>query len=306
MIHVLSANTAHEVILSVPRLTPGAVHRAVVGHRRVGGKGVNVARACGRMGVPVRLVALADERGATELAGEPDLGGSSVEVVALAGDARTDVIVAEAGGRATVVNGVAPPVSAMAIEHLARALLREVGLDDLVVLAGSVPAGGAVDLYATLVDAVRTQGARTLVDASGPWLRAALPAGPDIVKVNLAELAEAVNMEPRDCWRGGGSLVPPLSTLVLSRGPRGARVWSGGRRCSVRVPTQVVVSAVGAGDAMTAGLACGIAAGMGLSAAVAQGAAWGAAAVRELDLTLDPDVARQIAIETRVVGCVPA
>ncbi|MFN8519176.1 MAG: PfkB family carbohydrate kinase [Chloroflexota bacterium] len=150
------------------------------------------------------------------------------------------------------------------------------------------------------------EGARTLVDASGRWLQATLPAGPDLVKVNLAELADALGVTGQACWRDGGSLVPAVRGLVLSRGPRGARVWSAGRRCNVTVPRQAVVSAVGAGDAMTAGLASGIAAGLALTAAVAQGVAWGAAAVRELDLTLDGGVAREIAHQVRVAGCVRA
>ncbi len=306
MIHVLSANTAHEVILRVPRLVPGGVHRAVDGHRRVGGKGVNVARACGRMGAVVRLVALADARGATELASEPDLVGAAIEVVPLPGDARTDVIVAEAGGRATVVNGMAEPIPPRTVDDLMATMLEGVKPDDLVVLAGSVPGGGPVDLYATLVGAARAAGARTLVDASGPWLRAVMPEGPDVVKVNLAELAGAVGGAPRDCWRRGGALVPNVPALVLSRGSSGARVWADGRRCSVRVPRQAVVCAVGAGDAMTAGIATGLAAGMPLPEATAQGAAWAAAAVRELDLTFDPAVAREVAAETRVARCVSA
>src|SRR6186713_2443005 len=123
MIHVFSPNTAHEVILGVPRLAAGDVHRATKGHRRVGGKGVNVARACGRMGVPVRLVAVADARGADELAHEPDLAASTLEVVPFAGHARTDVIVAEDGGRATVVNGIAEPVPEGLVERAAERLL---------------------------------------------------------------------------------------------------------------------------------------------------------------------------------------
>lgn len=305
MIHVLSANTAHEVILGVPRLVPGSVHRAVAGHRRIGGKGVNVARACGRMGVRVRLVALADVRGASQLADDPDLAQASIEVVPLSGDARTDVIVAEAGGRATVLNGVGEPIPGPSEARLVATVARGLEPRDLLVLAGSVPAGASVGLYATLVGMARAAGARTLVDASGPWLRATLPAGPDIVKVNVAELGDAIAMDPRACWRRGRSLVPMVPALVLSHGSAGARVWSGGRRCSVVVPRQAVVSAVGAGDAMTAGIAAGIAAGVPLPDAVAQGAAWGAAAVRELDLTLDPVVAREIAAATRVIGCVP-
>lgn len=306
MIHVFSPNTAHEVILGVPRLAAGAVHRATEGHRRVGGKGVNVARACGRMGEPVRLLAIADERGAAELAAEPDLEGAVVEVVPLPGHSRTDVIVAERGGRATVVNGVADTLPQGLAEHAADLLVGPLAPGDVLVLAGSLPRGAPIDLYATIVAAARSHGGVVLVDASGAWLRAAVPAAPDVCKVNVRELAEALGSDRATCWSRGPTLVPSVGSLVLTAASAGARVWADGRRCSIRVPRQRVVSGVGAGDAMTAGIAAGLAAGAALVDAVVKGAAWGAAAVRELDLTLDPEVARALLPEVRVTGCVPA
>ena len=139
-----------------------------------------------------------------------------------------------------------------------------------------------------------------------PGSRATLEAGPDICKVNVQELADALGRDVSVCWREGGALAPTAGALVLSRAAAGARVWADGQRCGVRVPSQAVVSGVGAGDAMTAGIAAGIADGITLTEAVARGVAWGAAAVRELDLTLDPAVARAIATEVRVMGCVRA
>jgi 1-phosphofructokinase family hexose kinase len=306
VIHVFSPNTAHEVILAVDRMVPGRVHRATTGHRRVGGKGVNVARACGRMGSPVRLVAIADARAAEELSREPDLAASTLELIPTAGSARTDVIVAEASGRASVVNGVGDPVGPGTIDRAVERLVAGLAADDLVVLAGSLPAGAAEGLYPRIIEAARSRAARSIVDASGAWLRAALAAGPDLCKVNVRELADALGTDTRSCWARGGAMALPARALVLSRAAAGARVWADARRCTIRVPEQAVVSGVGAGDAMTAGIAAGLAAGAPLNAAVAQGAAWGAAAVRELDLTLDPVVARRIATQVRVTGCVAA
>jgi 1-phosphofructokinase family hexose kinase len=305
MIHVFSPNTAHEVILAVPRLTAGSVHRATDGHRRVGGKGVNVARACGRMGTPVRVVAIADARGTDELLTEPDLDGSTVELVPLPGHARTDVIVAEAGGRATVVNGTSEALPTGLAERAVDLLIGGLAAGDLVVLAGSLPRGAPTELYGSVVTRARGVGARVLVDASGAWLRAALEAHPEVCKVNVRELADALDADPRTCWARGGSLVSAVGSLVLSAAAAGSRVWSEGRRCSIRVPAQRVVSGVGAGDAMTAGIATGLAEGRPLVEAVARGSAWGAAAVRELDLTLDPATARSIETEVRVTGCRP-
>ena len=97
-------------------------------------------------------------------------------------------------------------------------LLSQVGTGDIVVLAGSIPTGGTADVYADVIRQARVRGARSIVDTSGAWLRDALTAGPDLCKVNVDELAEAVGARPADCWRRGDELAPSARSLVLSRG----------------------------------------------------------------------------------------
>ncbi len=232
MIHVFSPNTAHELILGVPRLAAGGVHRATDGHRRVGGKGVNVARACGRMDVPVRVVAIADARGALDLADEPDLLGGAVEVVRLPGYARTDVIVAEAGGRTTVVNGVSDDLPAGLAEHAADVLLGPIVAGDVTVLAGSLPRGAPVDLYATIVSGPvgGWPGAPRCVRRMAPR---GGPRGTRRVQGQRARAGRGGRCGPCDMLAAGGLPGPDRGSLVLTP-PRTARGsgWTGGGAAS--------------------------------------------------------------------------
>src|SRR5206468_3577833 len=78
--------------------------------------------------------------------------------------------------------------------NVCRALLAN-GVPSRAVVAvggGSLPPGVPEDLYAQLVHAARAAGVKVAVDTSGPPLLAALRAGPDLVKPNREELAEAV------------------------------------------------------------------------------------------------------------------
>lgn len=294
MIVVFSPTTAHELIVDVPRLVPGEVHRARRAVARIGGKGVNVGGFCARMGIGVRLVAIADEAGALELAHEPDLALATVQVVASGVRARTDVICVEASGRATVLNGAAPGPALAVIETAVGQLLDGLRPDDLLVLTGSLPPSAPVDLYARLIGAARDRGARSVLDASGAWLAAALPAAADVVKVSNAELAGARDVSLAAAWSHGRAAAPEPASLIVTAGRRGARLWAAEGCWTLAAARQVAVNPIGAGDAVTAGLCAGLANGSSITDALADGVAWGAAKVREFDLALDPGLARAL------------
>ena len=57
---------------------------------------------------------------------------------------------------------------------------------------GSLPGGLTDDFYAQLVETGHRAGAQVVIDTSGPPLVAALAAGPDLIKPNADELADAV------------------------------------------------------------------------------------------------------------------
>lgn len=301
MIVVFSPSTAHELILDVSRLVPGEVHRASRAVERIGGKGVNVARFCGRMGVAVRLVAIADQPGAFALTHEPDLALATVQIVPSGVRARTDVIALEASGRATVLNGTAPGPDPAVMGTATDLLLDGLRPGDLLVLTGSVPVGSPPDLYARLVHAVRDLGARSVLDASGAWLRAALPAAPDVVKVSVAELAGARDVPLAAAWSDGRAAAPEPASLIVTAGRRGARLWSDGSCWTVAAPSQIPVNPIGAGDALMAGLCGRLSFGGSLVDALADGVAWGAAKVRDFDLSLDAELARSLRAGVRVV-----
>ena len=64
--------------------------------------------------------------------------------------------------------------------------------------------------------------------------------------------------------------------MIVTAGPRGARLWSDDTRWTVAAPGRVPVNPIGAGDALMAGLCAGMASGSSLSDALAEGVAWAA------------------------------
>jgi len=305
MIVVPSIHTAGEVIARVGDLTPGGVHRALDMVRRAGGKPVNIARFVAIMGGSARLIAVADADLGRRLrveAADPALGSRlDLEVVPSPVPSRTDVAIVDDAGALTVVNGRAATPGPAILERVVELIAARLVPRDVLVLAGSLPTGVDADIMTRLVRLARTAGATTIVDSSGSPLAAALVAGPDVVKVSVEELANVRGDgdAPR-AWRAGRRLAPEPPVLIVSRGDRGARAWLDTGVYRIRPPSQVPINPLGAGDALTAGLAAMLAAGGSILEGIVAGCGWAAAEVGEFDLTLDPARARALASQVVV------
>ena len=152
----------------------------------------------------------------------------------------------------------------------------------IVVASGSLPPGAPADFYARLARLCRAQGARMVLDTSGPSLAAALAEGVYLFKPNLKELAELVgrSLETPEQWQAAAQqLVREGRTEVvaLTLGHLGAllvtrdAVWSAP---PLDVP---VASAVGAGDSFVGGLVWALQQGQPLEQAFGWGIAAGTA-----------------------------
>jgi fructose-1-phosphate kinase PfkB-like protein len=262
----------------------------------VGGKAVNVARFAAAVGGDVALVLLADERLADAVGGDSSLAapGLRVDVVPSPVATRTDLALVDREGGLTVVNGEAADPGAAARKHFEAVCLSRLGGGDVLVLAGSAPPGGT-PLVARLATAARGRGATVLVDASGPWLRAALRTEPSAVKVNESEAGGQAASGRRPAHLGAVPIVG------VTRAERGLRAWVGDQAYEIRPPEDIdVVNPLGAGDAVTAGLAVVLAARGDPVEGFALGVAMATARLQRLEPRIDAAMVRALLPRVRV------
>ncbi|WP_436760614.1 1-phosphofructokinase family hexose kinase [Streptosporangium sp. V21-05] len=223
MIVTVTLNPALDVTYDVDALVVDATNRVAGMSAHAGGKGVNVARLLrllgaagatssgssgsggfGRLGEAARgveIVALGFAGGATggELLADLDRAGVGHAFVACAGETRRTVAVVDGGaGTVTMLNEPGPVVTPGEWETLRDRLEGLLPEASAVVLSGSLPPGLPPDAYATLVRLATGHGVPAVLDTSGTALRLALPAGPEIVKPNAAELAGALSASAAD------------------------------------------------------------------------------------------------------------
>jgi 1-phosphofructokinase len=295
MIITVTPNPSVDRTIFVDALPRGAVIRSRRTRSEPSGKGVNVALALRAHGHDV--VAVLPVGGAVGTQIMAMLGGADVPLltVDVAGDIRSNVSLVEPDGTVTKINEAGPELDEAEAQALAAAAVEKADGASWLAGCGSLPAGLPESFYAQLVADGHRRGVKVAVDSSGAALRAALPAGPDLVKPNAHELAEVVERPLKTL----GDVVDAAAVLrqrgarsvLASLGADGAILVDDSGAYHGTAPVERVVSAVGAGDALLAGfLAAG---GSGVDA-LRTALTWGAAAVQHegtLFSAADPGVA---------------
>jgi 1-phosphofructokinase len=285
MVVTVTLNPALDRTLTVPRIAFGEVMRATAVHIDWGGKGFNVSRTLRALGA--ESVAMGFVGGATGQVLARGLAslGIATDFVHIAGETRTNVVIADAE-RYVKANEAGPTVQAEEVAAFLDRVRGRVAPGDIWVFSGSLPPGAPLDLYARLIDVVQAGGARALLDTSGEPLRLGCEAVPYLVKPNLAEAQEATG---RAVARDGDALAAAgfflrqgVELAALSFGADGLLLASAQRAILARPPRVRVRNPVGAGDALLAGIAWALERGAPLEEMVRWGVACGtASAVRE-------------------------
>ena len=258
MIYTVSANPALDLILTVPAIEFEVVLRAFEVRREMGGKGFNVSRYLKALGVD--NVAVAFAAGFTGQALEAGLRNVGVETafLYLEGETRTNVVIQEPAGqrhiKANQPGAAVTPEGMAAFWDLVRTRATP---DDVWVLTGSLAPGLAPDFYAEVSEELQKQGARVVLDTSGPALRRGCAARPLLVKPNVVEAEEFTGLTIRSVETAAAAAAAFLEAgaqnVILSMGKDGAIVAGSGELLHLQPPAVTVKTAVGAGDAVVAG-----------------------------------------------------
>jgi len=284
MIVTLTPNPSLDRSLFLDTFTRGAVNRCSATFTEPSGKGINVALALHRHGVPVLAVLPMGGPAGEQLVQLLDAAGLPYRAVAITGTIRTNVSMIEADGTSSKINEPGPTLTPDEVAELIRTTLDACSSGDWLAICGTLPNGFSERQMIEAVRAARTAGLRVAVDASGSTLRAVLRAAPDLVKPNTYELAEVTSRLTRtigDVTAAAEQLrAKGLGTVLVSLGRDGAVLVDGNGALHGRTAAVSAINTVGAGDAFLAGY---LAAGVNSSPPadrLASALRWGATAVQ--------------------------
>lgn len=289
----LTLNPAIDQTASIPNFKAGTVNRVVWEQADPGGKGVNVAAFLSDFGFPVTVSGFLGKETLEIFQTFLDRKAISNRFILIPGRTRTNIkIIDEVQEQVTDINF---PGQSPAAEHvtLLHRLLDELAVtQDWFILSGSLPASVSTSIYAELTQHLKAQGKTVILDASGESLRQAILAAPYAIKPNLDELQEALGRSldhPQDIVQAARELVNDgITCVVISMGAEGAIFVEAETSVWAHPPEVEVVSTVGAGDAMVAGLVTGKLRGLSLSDCAKLATAFSIGALSQVGPRLPP------------------
>lgn len=283
MIITVTLNPAVDHTLDLDHLTLGDTNRVQDSRIDPGGKGINVSRVLQELGRESMASGLAP--GSLGRFVEHSLleRGILCDFVHTRGQTRTNLtVVDESVHETTLLSYRGPEIDPHHMDTLTTKLRRYISAGDWLVVAGSIPPPIEPDAYADLITLGREAGANTVLDADADALAAGLRGKPDLVKANHHEAERLLDVELDD-----EAALENAAHEMRAKGA-GTAVVTASRRGAVAVteeeiwwawpPKIEVVSSVGAGDALLAGMLYELSVDAGMEEAMRWGTAAGAAA----------------------------
>ena len=261
MIYTVTFNPAIDYVVRLGNpLQPGAVNRAAGEDCVLGGKGINVSGVLAQLGVEsVALGFIAGETGAWLERGLTAQGLHTDFIWLENGMTRINVKIK--AGQETELNGAGPNIPESAMQAL-ETKLDALQKDDVLILAGSIPACLPQSTYERLLARLQGRGVRAVVDATQDLLLKVLPYKPFLIKPNNHELSEIVRHELTTddeivAAAAGLQAQGARNVLVSMAGDGALLLDENGAVHRIGCPKGKVVNSVGAGDSMVAGFVAG-------------------------------------------------
>jgi 1-phosphofructokinase/tagatose 6-phosphate kinase len=316
LIVTVTMNAALDRTLTVPNFQRGQRHRASQGLTLAGGKGINVARALKRLGIPVVATGLVGGRTGTRIVEELTAEAILNDFVRIMDESRTSTAVVDPTTNTyTEINEWGPQVEPHELAMLLEKLHYLARGADFVVFAGSLPRGVDEGFYAETIRDLNRRGVHCVLDAEGEPLRQGLDAEPFLISPNQGEaesLAGQEFHEEQDFVVALGELADmgARSVLITHESACFALLRNGRsqpRRYRAAAPRVEVVSAVGAGDVLLAGFLAGYLEGGTDEEALRKAVAAGAASTLEVGAgRFEPRDVGRLLPDVRVVELQPA
>jgi 1-phosphofructokinase family hexose kinase len=261
VIVTVTLNAALDRTVTVPNFQRGQRHRASQGLTLAGGKGINIARALKRLGVPVVATGLAGGRTGTRIVEELTAEAILNDFVRIVDESRTTTAVVDpTSGSYTEIVEWGPHVEPDELEMLMEKLRYLANGADAVVFAGSLPRGVADSFYAEAIRDLKRRSVQSVLDSEGEPLRLATEAEPFLVSPNQREAEGLAGQEFSDdedfimaldviAELGAQNVLITHESGCVGRFREERKV----RRFRALAPRLEALAAVGAGDTLLAG-----------------------------------------------------
>lgn len=258
----ITLNAAYDLVGRLKRIELGEVNTVETLGLFPAGKGINVAKVLNDLGVEVAVGGFLGEDNQGDFEHMFRITGLQDKFQRVPGKTRINVKITETEADVTDLNFLGYQISAEDWQKFVADLLDYCKEFDIVAVCGSLPRGVTPELFADWLLQLHQAGVKVVLDSSNAALTAGLKANPWLVKPNHRELESWVGHSLptlNDIIVAAKKLkAQGIANVIVSMGANGSLWLSDNAVVQAQPPKcENVVSTVGAGDSMVAGLIYG-------------------------------------------------
>lgn len=267
-LYTITGNLLAETTATYPSVSPKGTHRAVAESFQVGGKGINVAKMAQRLGIFSTAICFPGGHTGDRCIAWLNTQKFGVDLFRQTAETRSGWVVRDSEGCETTFLGCDRQLEEEPWLAAISYLRHELKNGDTLTICGSIP-GWRTELanpLGGLLDEIAGE-VFVAVDTYGPPLTDLLRHPIDLVKINRAEFegalkADMKDHDPREALVQFAREHPNVKRWVITAGSDPVLgLEEGGHPFEAKPPLVEVVSPVGCGDVLLAGLLHGLAHG---------------------------------------------
>ena len=307
-IATVTLNPAFDLVGRLARIEIGEVNTVETLGLYPAGKGINVAKVLADLGAKLSVTGFLGKENQGDFVQAFAQNRVEDKFYRIAGKTRINVKITETEADVTDLNFLGFEISEQDWKAFIRQSQTWESQYDLVAVCGSLPRGVTPEQFAAWLESLHQQGLKVVLDSSNAALTAGLTAHPWLVKPNRRELEvwagrslhtiEEV-IEAAEQLRSHG-----IENVIISMGEKGS-VWLNSEGVLQAQPPHCknVVSTVGAGDSMVAGLIYGLSQGWSKEKTLSFASATSALAVSQSNVGIsDKQALEQILAQVKLTN----
>ena len=282
----ITLNAAYDLVGRLTRIQLGEVNTVETLGLFPAGKGINVAKVLKDLGVDVAVGGFLGEDNSADFEQMFNKHGLEDKIHRVDGKTRINVKITETEADVTDLNFLGYQISPQVWQQFVTDSLAYCLNYDIVAVCGSLPRGVSPELFADWLNQLHQAGVKVVLDSSNAALTAGLKAKPWLVKPNHRELeawvGHSLNSLEEIIAAARQLKAKGIENVIISMGAKGS-LWINNEGVLKAEPPKCenVVSTVGAGDSMVAGLIYGFEKGLSKAETLAFATAVSAFAVSQ-------------------------
>lgn len=258
----ISLNPALDLTGTLPHIDLGNVNRVQASELHAAGKGLNVARVLSDLGAEVTITGFIGIENQQVFKQAFSSLRLTDECIRVSGATRINVKLVTQDNNVTDINFPSFEVNKTALSNFEKKLMELAEDHDYFVLTGSLPKGITPEKCAQWINDLYRIGKKVIFDSSERALTVGVKSQPYLIKPNIDELSQLLN-EKITTLSELQAVLPLLDqynipNIVISLGAEGVVWYREEETLYAKPPSMPIVSTVGAGDTLVAGLCWGI------------------------------------------------